>query len=138
VPIQYSFGQIQLPLPRFFLVQDKYYLPFIEFYKYVKNSNEYNIKMLLNDSYEEQLKFKLSSKPFFNKNIILEIDRETKNNIYFRAQRNTYDIKDVDIVFTEVFENFYTSDQEDEECLDTFKNLYTDIKSLKFSDLEVI
>jgi hypothetical protein len=47
LPIQYSYGQINLPLNRLFLVQGKNFLPYIEFYKYIKNSNEYNINVLL-------------------------------------------------------------------------------------------
>jgi len=119
-------------------VQDSFSLPYIEFYKYVKNSNEYNIRMLLNDVEDENLNFKISSKPFFNKNIVLEFDRESKSRMYFRAQRNTYDIKNVDIVFTEVFENFYVHDQDNEEYMDLYRKLYDDITNIKFSDLEVI
>jgi hypothetical protein len=137
VPIQYPYGQIGLPLPKFFLVQDRYYIPFIEFYKYIKSSNDYSMKMLINDTEDEDIRLKISSKPFFNKNITMELDRLNKDKVYFRTQRNTYDIKNKDVVFTEVFENFYNHDQTNDSN-EIFNEIHSDVKNIKFSDLTII
>lgn len=111
------------------------FLPFIEFHRYVKRTSQFEITdKELNKSFI----IKMTHKPFWQMNNILEIDRYTNTELYLRLQRYLYPLKDSNKPYTECFEKIYLSNQDFEYDKELHNTIREEIENQYFSQLQII
>lgn len=111
------------------------FLPFIEFYRYVKKNTLVTIQDKINNNY---FSLSLDIKPFWQNNNILEVDRFSDTELYMRTQRFIYPIKGNNKPYTEVFENTYTSNQFFEYDKDLHNSFREDLEGQFTSQIQMV
>lgn len=111
------------------------FLPFIEFFRYVKKDTTFEIHDKQNSSL---INLSLKTKPFWQNNNILEIDRFSSTELYLRFQRYIYSIKGSNTPYTESFEETYFSNQEFKYDKELHNKIKDDLENIYFSTLVVV
>lgn len=108
------------------ILNDIKFIPFIDFYKKQRIKSIFNQE---NDSGEfsiEQLQC-----PYNNPNIIMELDRQTTDSLFYKVQRFTYPIKDHNVPYSEIYEGSISGQFNTQNIKQAFEET-------KFSRLQII
>lgn len=108
------------------ILNDIKFIPFIDFYKKQRIKSIFNQE---NDSGEFSIE-QLQS-PYNNPNIIMELDRQTTDNLFYKVQRFTYPIKDHNVPYSEIYEGSISGQF-------NTQNIEQAFEETKFSRLQII
>ncbi len=108
------------------ILNDIKFIPFIDFYKKQRIKSIFNQE---NDSGEFSIE-QLQS-PYNNPNIIMELDRQTTDSLFYKVQRFTYPIKDHNVPYSEIYEGSISGQF-------NTQNIEQAFEETKFSRLQII
>lgn len=109
------------------ILNDIEFIPFIDFYKKQRTSSNYQQR----DDTGNVFTVEQTQRPYINPNLVVELDRQTSDSLYYRIQRFTYAIKDSNIPYAEIFEgNISTQFNVDD--------ISNELLKTKFSKLQII
>lgn len=103
------------------------FIPFIDFYKKQKLKSKFEQKNELGNSFS----IETTQYPYNNPNVVIELDRQSSDGLFYKIQRFTYPIKGNNIPYSEIYEGIIT------EQFNT-QNIEQKLLDTKFSKLQII